>query len=79
MILLNRLKEINIENQLNGKTFLEVVCVDGDVIRGYYRGYTSALDNEPEIAELDIMTTYGQYTGIYETEIKEIKVIENVI
>lgn len=76
-MLYEMLNEIEKKHELNSKLFLQVTCVNGDIVDGYFRGYTDAINNEPEITELEIMTTYGQYTGIYETEIKEIKVIEN--
>ena len=72
--MLNKIEE---NHELNFNLFLQVICTDGDVVEGYFRGYTDAINNEPEITELEIMTTYGQYTGVYETEIEEIKVIDN--
>lgn len=75
MSLLSKLKRINEVKRLNSKTFLRVYCFDGSVVDGYYSAYTSELDNTPEEAQLDIVTTRGNYIGILEHEIKEIEVI----
>lgn len=73
MNLLQKLKKI--EN-LNGKTRIKAVCVDGIVVEGFYRGYTSALNNEPEIPQIDIQNSLnGGLVGLLETEIESIEVI----
>ncbi|MEG2385119.1 MAG: hypothetical protein RSB19_06060 [Erysipelotrichaceae bacterium] len=76
-MLYEMLNEIEKKHKLSSKLLLRVICTDGDIVDGFFAGYTDSIDNEPEITELEIITTYGQYTGISETEIKEIKVIEN--
>lgn len=74
LILLNELKKI--EN-LSDKTKLRVVCEDKITIEGEYRGYTSALNNEPEIAQLDIYSEQvNTLYGLLETEIVSIEVIK---
>ena len=60
---------------LNNNTRLKISCNDGEIITGYYRGYTSGANNEPEIAQLDILTTDNEYIGLFENEIKAIVVI----
>ena len=60
--------------ELNNNTMLKITCNDGEVLTGYYRGYTSGANNEPEIAQLDILTTDNKYIGLFENEIKAIVV-----
>ena len=45
LILQNTLKTIK---NLNNKTTLRVVCKGEVIIEGEYKGYTSALNNEPK-------------------------------
>lgn len=73
MNLMEKLRKI--EN-LNGKTVIKVICTDGDVAEGFYRGYTSELNNEPEIPQIDILSKKtNSLIGILETEIQSIEVI----
>ncbi|MCQ4021795.1 MULTISPECIES: hypothetical protein [unclassified Ruminococcus] len=73
MVLLNELKKI--EN-LSDKTKLRIVCEGGIIIEGEYRGYTSALNNEPEVAQLDIYSKKNNTMyGLLETEIISISII----
>ena len=71
MIIKEKLREIK---ELNNNIRLKIICNDGEIITGYYRGYTSAINNEPEIAQLDVLTTDNKYIGLYENEIKAIEV-----
>ena len=73
MELSEKLKKVK---ELNNETVLKVTCVDGEVIIGRFRGYTSATNNEPPIAELDILTKDNNYVGLLESEIKEIVSVE---
>lgn len=74
MILLDELKKI--EN-LSNETKLRIVCEDEITIEGKYRGYTSALNNEPEVAQLDIYSKKDNTMyGLLETEIISIGVID---
>lgn len=84
MNLCNRLQEIEKKYTLNKELTLKVVC-DGNTyftgtneLIGQYAGYTQALDNEPEIAQLELKIP--QYpsgiVALLETEIKSIEVIE---
>lgn len=73
MILLDELKKI--EN-LSNETKLRIVCEDEITIEGEYRGYTSALNNEPEVAQLDIYSKKDNTMyGLLETEIASISVV----
>ncbi|WP_323393172.1 hypothetical protein [Anaerotignum propionicum] len=49
--------------------------MDNQVLTGNFYGYTRALDNEPEQAEVDIMSDAGVVIGVLESEIKSIEVI----
>ncbi|MCH3972103.1 MAG: hypothetical protein LKE53_04940 [Oscillospiraceae bacterium] len=75
MNLYNALHNIKKQHGLHEKTVLKIVCTDGQILRGTYCNYVQALDNEPEIAEVDIrdLRTTG-LIGILETEIDSISV-----
>lgn len=74
MILLDELNKI--EN-LSNETKLRIVCEDEITIEGEYRGYTSALNNEPEVAQLDIYSKKDNTMyGLLETEIASISVVD---
>lgn len=74
MILREELKKIK---QLNNNAILKVTCSDGEIITGYFCGYTSAANNEPEIAQLDILSSKdGLHYGLLENEIVSIAVVE---
>ncbi|MBQ3124158.1 MAG: hypothetical protein IJC09_01885 [Clostridia bacterium] len=78
MNLYSRLNEIEKKYQLNRELKLRVICVDGDVIEGYFDGYTDALNNEPEITQLELRCNFD-YSGIvciFETKITSIEVVE---
>jgi hypothetical protein len=60
-----------IEN-LSGETKLKVLLLDGTQLIGQYEGYTSALDNDPAIASIDLNADDGTYE-LYEDEIKTIE------
>lgn len=75
MKLKDKLKEISINKPLSKETRLKIICMDNQVITGNYYGYTQALDNEPEEAEVDIMSDAGAVIGVLESEIKSIEVI----
>lgn len=73
MNLINELKKIE---GLNEKTKLKINCYNNVIIEGKYYGFTSAMDNEPEEAELDIISSEnGGLIGVLESEIKTIEVI----
>lgn len=74
LILQNELKKIK---NLNSKTKLRIVCNGGIIIEGEYRGYTSALNNEPEIAQVDIYSDENNMLyGLSEDEIISIATID---
>lgn len=78
MNLYGRLNEIEKEHELNKDLKLRVHFIDGHSFDGYFDGYTDALDNEPEITQLE-MRRLNNYPGavcMLETEIKSIEVIE---
>ncbi|ABX43325.1 hypothetical protein [Lachnoclostridium phytofermentans] len=75
MDLLSALKNIN---ELNQNTKLKILCVGGIVVEGTYDSYTSALDNEPEEAEITIRDASNKgLVEILESEIETIEVISN--
>ena len=55
---------------------IKVTLLDGQIIIGFCRGFTQAIDNEPEIAEIDIELENGHLTGAFLDEIESIEVIE---
>lgn len=61
---------------LDNTSMLRVECTDNIIIEGKYYGFTQALDNDPEIAQLDILSNDGKVFGLYETEILNISKIE---
>ncbi len=78
MKLYGRLNKIEMKHELNKDLKLRIRCMDGDIFEGYFDGYTDALNNEPEITQLE-MRRFNNYPGtvsFFETEIKSIEVIE---
>jgi len=55
---------------------IKVKLYDGQIITGFCRGFTSAVNNEPEIAEIDIELENGQLTGAFQDEIESIEIVE---
>ena len=55
---------------------IKVTLLDGQIIIGFCRGFTQAIDNEPEIAEIDIELENGHLTGAFQDEIERIEVLE---
>lgn len=84
MDLAKRLYEISQTHKINKDLKLKVTCftksafTGTNVTIGQYAGSVSALDNIPEIAELDLITP--EYptgiTAIMEPDIEKIEVIE---
>ena len=78
MKLYDKLNEIEKTHKLNKKLKLRIYFKDEEPLEGYYDGYTDALDNEPEITQLELRLFYD-YPGtvsMYETEIEDIEVVE---
>ncbi len=55
---------------------VKATLLNGQIITGFCRGFTQAIDNEPEIAEIDIELENGQLTGAFQDEIESIEVLE---
>ena len=55
---------------------IKVTLLDGQIIIGFCRGFTQAIDNEPEIAEIDIELENGHLTGAFQDEIESIEILE---
>ncbi|MGP1432619.1 hypothetical protein [Treponema sp.] len=55
---------------------IKVILHDKTVIEGTVYGFTSAVNNEPEIAEIDIELENGHLTGAFQDEIESIEVLE---
>ena len=65
MVLLDAIKNIR-----NGAK-ISVMLEDGSSLTGEFEAYTSAIDNDPAIASIDLKTVEGIYE-LYENEIKSI-------
>lgn len=55
-------------------TRMKVTLIDKMILEGTYDAYIKALDNDPEIASIDLRTGDSIY-GLYETEIEKIELI----
>lgn len=77
MNLYERLNEIERKVPLTKELKLCVRLVSGNSVEGYYDGYTDALNNEPEITQLEIRRFRNATgtTSFYETEIDSIEII----
>ena len=80
MNLYDKLREIKKTHKLSTGLKLRVHFKEKNrkPFEGYYAGYTDALDNEPEITQLE-MRRFSDSKGIlcmYETEIEDIEVVE---
>lgn len=78
MNLYEKLNEIEKEHELTKNLKLRVLLKNGHSCIGFFDGYTDALDNEPEITQLE-MRKFKNYPGtvsFFETEIKSIEVVE---
>lgn len=62
-----------IKNIKNGAK-ITVELTDGDSLTGEFEDYTSAINNDPAIASIDLKTEEGIYE-LYENEIKAIIVV----
>ena len=77
--LVEELRGIAKRYKLNEDLILKIVSIDGERVIGPYEGFTQALDNEPEIASIDIGSgNTGWGYEIYENEIKSIEVIRGL-
>lgn len=55
---------------------LQVTLKNGKTHQGFCRGFTQAIDNDPEIASIAIEDKTGQLHGYLQTEIESIEVLE---
>ncbi len=76
MTLWEKVKDIY---HLNGKQRIRVQFENGDVWEGIYDGYTSALDNEPDPASIDLRRKDGAIYELYENEIAQIRILTSPI
>lgn len=53
---------------------ISVELLDGTSLTGEFETYTSAIDNDPAMASIDLKTTEGIYE-LYENEIKAITLL----
>lgn len=84
MNLCDKLKEIAEKHTLDNNLTFKVICkkntyfTNTNELIGQFSGYTQALDNEPEIAQLELKIP--QYksgiVAVLETEIESIEVVE---
>lgn len=83
MNLCRELRKISDKQELNEKLKLRVTCnekslfTNSKVVIGNYAGYTQAVDNVPEIAQIELsIPEYKKgFVTILETEIEKIEVI----
>ncbi len=68
MILLDEVKNIRAGAKIT------VVLSDGTTLTGEFETYTSAIDNDPAMASIDLKTAEGIYE-LYENEIKAITLL----
>lgn len=73
---MNLVEKLKSMPKLTGDTKLKITCTDKQILTGNYFGYTQALDNEPEIAQIEIIyDKNGGLVGLLETGIESIEVI----
>jgi hypothetical protein len=69
---MNLKEELKKINGLSVKTKLKVVLLDETTLTGFYDCYTAAIDNDPQIASIDLRVDDDIYE-LYENEIKRIE------
>lgn len=73
MDLVKALQDIRAKGQPDGNTVLLVKLKSGGQIKGKYVSCVAAVDNDPEIPQLDVRNlNAGGIVGILETEIQSI-------
>lgn len=72
--LVETLRDIMKTHKLDNSLKLKIKTTDGNIVVGPYGGFTQALDNEPEIASIEIKED-GYNIELYENEIKSIEII----
>ena len=68
MILLDEVKNIRAGAKIS------VMLLDGTVLTGEFETYTTAIDNDPAMASIDLKTIEGIYE-LYENEIMTIRLL----
>ncbi|MGP1575950.1 MAG: hypothetical protein ACTTH7_00400 [Treponema sp.] len=68
--------EIELYNICEKAHVIKVTSHDKTIIEGSVYGFTWAVNNEPEIAEIDIRLADGKLTGAFLDEIESIEVLE---
>ncbi len=53
---------------------IRVTLTDGTQLTGFFEAYTSAIENDPAIASIDLKAAEGIYE-LYENEIKSIEAV----
>ena len=54
---------------------VEVICKDGEILRGRCSYYTSPIDNDSGLADITVQTKNEEYIAIRENEIARIKIV----
>ncbi len=54
---------------------IKITCIDGDIVQGFAKYFTPAIDNEPEIASISVKTDL-MLVEVMLDEIKEIEIIQ---
>lgn len=54
---------------------IKVCTKENEIIIGSVQGFTSAINNEPSIPEIDIKLENGNFSGIYLDEINTIELL----
>ncbi len=52
-----------------------VKLTNGKVVNGEFYGYTTAIDNDPDPASIDVLLDENSFTEIYEPEIDSIEIL----
>ncbi|MEL3907578.1 MAG: hypothetical protein P1P64_01010 [Treponemataceae bacterium] len=55
---------------------IKVKLKTNKIIKGFCRGFTQAIDNDPEIAEIYVKDKTGRTHGFFQTEIESIEILE---
>lgn len=72
--LVKELRKINLKHKIDENIKLKIIDNEGKVFKAPFYGCTQALDNEPEIASIELKMD-GYILSLYENEIKSIEVI----
>lgn len=70
---MNLLEELRKIESLSFDTCLKLFLRDGTEIRGCYRGFVSALDNEQGVSQISVLSDNGVMYVVDEDQIEAIK------